>query len=84
MLRENESRWESLSDADRRRVEAMARAVASRLLHEPTLRVKRAAGDDDAYTYVNALRELFGLDRDTAPIEDADAEVRQLHARREP
>jgi glutamyl-tRNA reductase len=84
VLAENESRWESLSDADRRRVEAMARAVASRLLHEPTLRVKRAAGDDDAYTYVNALRELFGLDRDTAPIEDADAEVRQLHARREP
>ena len=41
VLAENESRWESLSDADRERVEAMARAVAGRLLHEPTLRLKR-------------------------------------------
>ncbi len=78
VLAENESRWEDLSEADRRRVEAMARAIASRLLHEPTLRLKRAAGDEDAYTYVHALRELFGLDRDTAPLEDSDAEVRQL------
>ena len=36
VLRENESRWESLSEADRERVETMARAVVSRLLHEPT------------------------------------------------
>ena len=43
VLAENEGRWESLSEADRERVEAMARAIASRLLHEPTLRLKRAA-----------------------------------------
>jgi glutamyl-tRNA reductase len=82
VLAENEARWESLSDADRERVHALARAVASRLLHEPTLRVKRAAGEDDAYLYVHALRELFGLDRDTVPLEDEDAEVRELRARR--
>jgi glutamyl-tRNA reductase len=81
VLAENESRWESLSDADRARIEVMARAIASRLLHEPTLRLKRAAGEEDEYTYVHALRELFGLDRDTAPLVDADAEVRQLRAR---
>ena len=40
----------------------MAKAIASRLLHEPTLRMKRSAGSDDAYLYVSALRELFGLD----------------------
>ena len=45
----------------------MARAIASRLLHEPTLRLKRSSGEDDAYLYVNALRELFGLDAPTAP-----------------
>ena len=84
VLAENEARWESLSAADRERVAALARAVASRLLHEPTLRVKRAAGDDDAYLYVNALRELFGLDRETAPLGDEDAEVRELRAGREP
>ena len=36
VLRENESRWESLTEADRERLETMASAVVSRLLHEPT------------------------------------------------
>ncbi len=40
VLAENDPRWESLSEADRERVEAMAKAIASRLLHEPTLRMK--------------------------------------------
>jgi glutamyl-tRNA reductase len=78
VLAENEQRWESLSDADRERVQAMARAIASRLLHEPTLRLKRSSGDEDAYLYVNALRELFGLDPGNALAQDSDAEVRQL------
>ncbi len=62
VLAENDPRWESLGEADRERVGAMAKAIASRLLHEPTLRMKRSAGSDDAYLYVSALRELFGLD----------------------
>ena len=78
VLAENEQRWESLSDADSARLRAMARAIASRLLHEPTLRLKRASGEEDAYVYVNALRELFGLDPGSAPTQDSDAEVRQL------
>ncbi len=68
MLAENEHRWESLSEADRERVEALARAIASRMLHEPTLRLKRASGDEDSYLYVSALRELFGLDVGTEPL----------------
>jgi glutamyl-tRNA reductase len=67
VLAENENRWESLSDADRARMEAMARAIASRLLHEPTLRMRRAAGDEDAYAHISALRDLFGLDVATEP-----------------
>ena len=78
VLAENEPRWESLSDADRERLRAMARSIASRLLHEPTLKVKRSAEDETAYAYVHALRELFGLDAETAPIEAEDAEVRPL------
>lgn len=58
VLRENESRWESLSTADRERVEVMARAVVSRLLHEPTVRLK----DRSSYHYLHTIRELFGLD----------------------
>jgi glutamyl-tRNA reductase len=58
VLRENEARWESLSPADRERVEVLARAVVSRLLHEPTVRLK----DRSSYRDVHAVRELFGLD----------------------
>jgi glutamyl-tRNA reductase len=78
VLVENEPRWTSLAEADRERVEAMARAIAGRLLHEPTLRLKRAAGDDDAYLLVTALRELFGLDAESVPAEGAGGEVRPL------
>jgi hypothetical protein len=59
----------------------MANAIASRLLHEPTLRLKRASGEDDAYVFVSALRELFGLDAESAPTEDA-GEVRPLREAR--
>jgi len=73
VLAENENRWEDLGEADRERVEMMARAVASRLLHEPTLRMRRAAGSDDAYEYLSALRELFGLEVETEPEAGAPA-----------
>ena len=82
VLAENEPRWESLSDPDRERMRAMAKAIASRLLHEPTVRLKRSSGEDDAYFYVNALRELFGLDSRSAPLEGEDAEVRSLREAR--
>jgi glutamyl-tRNA reductase len=82
VLAENEGRFTSLNEADRERVRAMARAIASRLLHEPTLRLKRSSGEEDAYVYVNALRELFGLDAGSAPARGADAEVRPLREAR--
>src|SRR5215213_7312944 len=78
VLAENEGRWESLSEADRERVSAMAKAIASRLLHEPTLRMKRSAGEDEAYLYVSALRELFGLDVETEPEAESEGTVTQL------
>jgi glutamyl-tRNA reductase len=77
VLDENEPRWESLSEADRERVEVMARAVVSRLLHEPTVRLK----DRGSYHYLHTLRELFGLD--PLPAEEAPAaEVTRLDTRR--
>ncbi len=70
---ENENRWVDLGEADRARMELMAKAIASRILHEPTRRIRRAAGHDDAYQYVSALRELFGLDVETEVESEADA-----------
>ena len=81
VLAENETRWESLSEADRERLEAMAKAIASRLLHEPTLRMRRSAGSEEAYFYVSALRELFGLDVETEPEAEAGGSVTELQTR---
>jgi len=78
VLAENEGRWEELSEADRERLNAMAKAIASRLLHEPTLRMKRSAGSDEAYFYVSALRELFGLDVETEPEGEEGSNVTEL------
>src|SRR3954471_2478408 len=78
VLAENEGRWESLTAADRERLEAMAGAIASRLLHDPTVRIRRSAGSDDAYFYVSALRELFGLDVETEPEGEARGNVTEL------
>jgi glutamyl-tRNA reductase len=82
VLRENEARWESLSEADRERVATLASAVVSRLLHEPTRMLRGAAGEGTSYRYVHALHELFGLESERAPLEDAPAEVTRLDARR--
>jgi glutamyl-tRNA reductase len=82
VMAENENRWESLGEADRERVEAMAKAVASRLLHEPTVRMRRSAGDEEAYNYVSALRELFGLDVATTPEAGADAKVTDIRSKK--
>ncbi len=82
VLAENEGRWESLSEADRERVAVLAKAIASRMLHEPTLRLKRSSGDDDSYLYVSALRELFGLDTGTEPLGSDEAQVTELDSRR--
>ena len=83
VLADNDGRWESLSPRDRERVEAIARSVANRLLHEPTLRMKRGA-DERTHARLQLLRELFGLDDDVAPAagERPAAEVRELRRRR--
>jgi glutamyl-tRNA reductase len=82
VMAENENRWESLSDADRERLEMMAKAIASRLLHEPTLRMRRSAGSDDAYQFVSALRELFGLDAETEPEVEGRDNVTELRRKK--
>jgi glutamyl-tRNA reductase len=77
LLAENAGRWEDLSERDLARVEALARAVVKRLLHEPTQRVKALDGDH-RHARLQLLRELFGLE-DAAGGESAEsAEVRAL------
>lgn len=77
LLAANAGRWESLSERDAARVEAMARAVVKRLLHEPTERVKALDGDH-RHARLQLLRELFGLEEDVASEAGEAAEVRRL------
>ena len=58
LLEENAGRWESLSERDLARVEALARAVANRLLHEPTLRVKQAGAGEPPRAHAGAARAV--------------------------
>ena len=89
VLAENRGKWESASPRDLERVDAMARAILNRLLHEPTLRMK-ALRDDRVHARMALVRELFGLaaDADDAPQEAGSelqaeplAEVRELRRR---
>lgn len=50
-----------LNDADRRRIEALSEALVSKLLHDPTLRLKAEAGNGHAAEYAAAVRHLFAL-----------------------
>jgi len=60
----------------------LALAIANRLLHEPTVRLKGAADREDAYLQVSALRELFGLDAGTEAETGEGADVASLDERR--
>jgi glutamyl-tRNA reductase len=80
LLAENEGRWESLSDADRERVEKLARAAVSRLLHEPTAHVRQLDAEH-RHARLSLLRELFGLDEPAAAERADGGEVRSLRRR---
>lgn len=62
LLRKNAPHWQSLSEADRRTVELLARTIASRLLDRPARRLAAESSAAAQATYVTALRRLFALD----------------------
>jgi glutamyl-tRNA reductase len=87
ILAENEGRWESASERDLMRVDAIAKAVLNRLLHEPTIRL-RSLSEERGHASLQLVRELFGLDgeprRDTGAedVEEKLAEVRSIQSAR--
>lgn len=52
---------ENLSDKDVNRVESMATAIVNKILHSPTVELKKAANERGGYMYVESMRRLFGL-----------------------
>jgi glutamyl-tRNA reductase len=89
VLAENAGRWESASERDLMRVDAIAKAVLNRLLHEPTIRL-RSFSAERGHASLQLVRELFGLDEEPqrdGSAEDADtdaklAEVRSIQSAR--
>jgi glutamyl-tRNA reductase len=78
VLAENSARWESASPRDIARVEAIARAVMARLLHEPTIRL-RSLSADRGHASLEIVRELFGLQQDAPLEEPTSAELAEVH-----
>ena len=82
VLEENAGRWESASARDLARIEALARAVVSRLLHEPTIRLA-SLDAERRHGSVELLRDLFALREGdaaapAAPPAQAHDNVREL------
>jgi glutamyl-tRNA reductase len=78
VLAENDGRWESASQRDIARVEAIARAVMSRLLHEPTIRLRSLSGPR-GHASLELVRELFGLREGDAAAQRPQSELAQVH-----
>jgi glutamyl-tRNA reductase len=53
-----------LDESQRRAVESLTGAIVNKLLHLPTVRMKQAAAAADGVIYAEAVRHLFGLDKD--------------------
>jgi glutamyl-tRNA reductase len=78
LLAENAGRWESASPRDLARIEAIARALMSRLLHEPTIRL-RSLGAERGHASLELVRELFGLQEHATVEEPPSAELAEVH-----
>jgi glutamyl-tRNA reductase len=78
VLEENAGRWETASKRDLARIEALARAVMTRLLHEPTIRLQ-SLERERSHGQVELLRDLFALRAEDAPAEAQEpGTVREL------
>jgi glutamyl-tRNA reductase len=61
------SRLASLSPEQREAVEQLTRGLVNKLLHEPTVRLKDAAGSARGELYTDAITALFALDEPDNP-----------------
>jgi glutamyl-tRNA reductase len=61
------SRLDRLDPSAREAIEALTRGIVNKLLHEPTVRVKGAAGTARGELYADALAELFDITGPAAP-----------------
>ena len=63
-----------LSPEDREAVEALTRSLMNKLLHAPTVRLRKAAGNGRGVSVLDTVRYLFELDRNPGADMAADQE----------
>ena len=69
------SRLAALDDDERAAVDALTRGLVNKLLHDPTVRVKDAAGTARGELYADALAALFGLEDASDPASGPEPEA---------
>lgn len=60
-IRRASNRLGELSDREREAVEALTRGIVAKMLHDPTVQLKRSAGTAKGERLATSLRELFEL-----------------------
>jgi glutamyl-tRNA reductase len=78
VLAENDGRWESASPRDLVRIEALARSIANRILHEPTIRL-RSLSEARSHASLQLVRELFALQEETQAEQAPPAGLAKVH-----
>jgi glutamyl-tRNA reductase len=81
VVRENAGKWDAASPRDLERVQAIARTIVNRLLHEPTTRMKELR-DERVHARMALVRDLFGLEVDERAYAGVAAEepLAEVHA----
>lgn len=68
---EFEKNKNKFSDADQDKLEILTKRIINKLLHNPTISLRKTAGDginpDEVKEKINTVRELFGIDRTIHP-----------------
>jgi glutamyl-tRNA reductase len=83
VVHENAGKWESASPRDLERVDAVARAIVNRLLHDPTVRMKELR-DDRVHARMALVRDLFGLAEPDASLGAEEAAEARVAAPEDP
>lgn len=72
-----ESRTRSMDEGDFEEVSRTVRRVVDKLLHQPTVQVKKLAAESGVVSYESALQELFGL-KQAEPERSAAVDLTEL------
>lgn len=64
-LKRSIQKLKGLSEKERQTLEAMTKAIVSKLLHRPISRIREQGGKEGSAGYLEVARELFGLNGET-------------------